>query len=549
MALCSFLDCSYFHDRLGSDGIVRAARANPTLIVGIAAGLVLVLTTRYLTSPWRKLPPGPRGLPFIGNAHQLKEEKWLLFSAWRKVYGDMFYVNAAGQPIIVINKHSVAVDLLERRATKYIDRPPNIVGWEILTGGLIFAFGRYDELCRRMRRTAQEAMNKVVVRSLDEYMTSEALVLARNTLQDASSWDHNLHHASGSVMLSCLYGEHALDSDHDPRIDFMNEYIEHVTRALAPGAHWVEMMPWMRYIPSNLAAWKRSAEHWYNKADSEFLRMFKDVQDKIVNGKAKASFCTTLVEQADRYGLSTRENAWLAATMFSGGAHTSAALMNWWSLAMLAYPEAQKRAQRELDAVVGRSRLPSFADAPHLPYITATVKELLRWGPVAPLGLPHYSTENDIYDGYFIPRGSVVIANVWELNRDPDIYGADANHFNPSRYLDEKGQLRSDIPGAQDDGHFTYGAYTFCFITFIALTTSRLWACIGKQVANKSLFIEIATCLWAFSLANVEGQKLDVNAFRDQGTVVRPKPFNIGIQPRYPDVFALLTQECEIRGR
>ena len=60
--------------------------------------------------------------------------------------GDLFYINAAGQPIVVVNKSSIAIDLLDRRATKYIDRPANIVGWEITTGGLFYAFGRFDDV-------------------------------------------------------------------------------------------------------------------------------------------------------------------------------------------------------------------------------------------------------------------------------------------------------------------------------------------------------------------------------------------------------------------
>ena len=71
----------------------------------------------------------------------------------------------------------------------------------------------------------------------------------------------------------------------------------------------------------------------------------------------------------------------------AGGAHTTASMMDWWTLAMLAHPETQERAQRELDAIVGRARVPTFADMPHLPYICAMVKEVLRWGPVVPLGL------------------------------------------------------------------------------------------------------------------------------------------------------------------
>ena len=62
------------------------------------------------------------------------------------VAGDLFYLNAAGQPIIVLNSHSVAIELLDRRSGKYMDRPSNIVGWQMMTGGLFFAFGGYNDV-------------------------------------------------------------------------------------------------------------------------------------------------------------------------------------------------------------------------------------------------------------------------------------------------------------------------------------------------------------------------------------------------------------------
>ncbi|KZV64301.1 cytochrome P450 [Peniophora sp. CONT] len=529
-------------------------RSHAVLSVGTVLGLAAILVVRYLKSPWRRLPPGPPGLPLIGNALQLKDEQWLLFSAWRKIYGasmtlclldtitniglgpgDMFYLNAAGQPIIVVNTHSIAVDLLDRRASRYADRPSNIVGWEIMSGGLFFAFGRDNDRWRRMRKASHEAVNKVVTHGVDEYLISDALALARSGLQNPSTWDDHLHRASGNSMLSCLYGEPPSYNEHDSRIGYINEFDEHLIRAITPGAHWVEMLPWLRHIPSRFAAWKKSAETLYREADGKFIRMFECVQESIVNGNEWPSFASTLIHQAGRYGLNTRENAWCTATMFAGGAHTTAAIMKWWTLAMLVYPDVQKRAQRELDVVVGRARTPTFADMPHLPYISAMVKEVVRWGPLAPLGVPHRSTEDDVYEGYFIPKGTIVIPNVWELNRDVEMFGIDADRFNPARYLDEKGQLLPDPPGTKDDGHFTYGF--------------GRRVCVGKHVANKGLFIEIATCLWAFSLANIEGQALNVNAFCDEGLVVRPMPFEVDIQPRFPEALALLTEECELRGR
>ena len=81
-------------------------------------------------------------------------------------------------------------------------------------------------------------------------------------------------------------------------------------------------------------------------------------------------------------------------------------------LAMAIHPEVQLRAQAELDSVIDTDRLPSFADRPRLPYIAAVQKEILRWAPVAPLGIPHSLMEDDEYQGYFIPKGTTVIQNI-----------------------------------------------------------------------------------------------------------------------------------------
>jgi cytochrome P450 len=150
---------------------------------------------------------------------------------------------------------------------------------------------------------------------------------------------------------------------------------------------------------------------------------------------------------------------------------------------MIAHPEIQKRAQDELDTVVGRSRTPTFGDAPNLPYIQALVKEFLRWRPALPLCVPHTTTEDDWYEGMFIPKGTLCLVNLWQCHHDPALYGPDAASFNPERFLDEHGKL---IPGpaeTRDDGHSTYGF--------------GRRACVGKHAANDSLFIDMATVLWA----------------------------------------------------
>jgi cytochrome P450 len=191
-----------------------------------------------------------------------------------------------------------------------------------------------------------------------------------------------------------------------------------------------------------------------------------------------------------------------------GGTDTISTVMAWWTLAMIAYPETQSRAHAELDAVIGRDRLPTFADYPHLPYLRAMVKEVLRWRPPAPFAAPHQSMEDDWYEGMFIPKGTTCIPNVWYMNRDPEIYGENAAHFDPARHLGNNAPGMSD---ARADGHFSYGF------------GRRL--CVGRHLANNTLFINIAIVLWAAKIERKKDESgeflpLDVDGCVDHGIVV-----------------------------
>ncbi len=82
-------------------------------------------------------------------------------------------------------------------------------------------------------------------------------------------------------------------------------------------------------------------------------------------------------------------------------------------LAMTMYPEIQRKCQAELDDVVGNDRLPTFADRDRLPYLATMLKEVIRWGPTTPLGAPHCVEQDDVHNGYFIPKGSIIMPNIW----------------------------------------------------------------------------------------------------------------------------------------
>ena len=154
---------------------------------------------------------------------------------------------------------------------------------------------------------------------------------------------------------------------------------------------------------------------------------------------------------------------------------------------MAMYPEVLRKAQAEIDTVVGVNRLPDFNDRPHLPYVNAIIKETMRWKMVLPIGkrffnvllqlfimagFAHMAIEDDEYDGCFIPKGTAVIGASWYVFRrrvktsfhtkvvyrsilhDPEVFEA-PEEFKPERYL-KNGQID---PGVRDPvvAAFGYG--------------------------------------------------------------------------------------------
>ena len=177
---------------------------------------------------------------------------------------------------------------------------------------------------------------------------------------------------------------------------------------------------------------------------------------------------------------------------------------------MIAFPEVQRRAQAEIDAIVGRDCLPTCADASRLPYVQAIIREILRYRPALPFLIPHAVTKEDWYKGMYIPKGTVCIANVWHCNHDREIFGEDADEFRPERHLDKNNELLPGPVETNQAGHVTFGF------------GRRI--CVGKDLANESLFINTVRILWATKLERTRDEDgmevpVDIETVVDAGVV------------------------------
>ncbi|KAF5368852.1 hypothetical protein D9758_002853 [Tetrapyrgos nigripes] len=462
-------------------------------IIGIF--VLSVLFFLFSKRPSARFPPGPSRIPVFGSLFQILSEVdftqcWLAFSKWKQLYGPLVYLDIAGQSLVILNSRKVVKDLLDHRASKYSDRPPNLVGGKYMTGHLNMVFMHYGESWRKMRRASETVLGPRVATNYHRKQTDESVLLAFGILNRPDSWKFQANRAASSSILSTVYDLPSIQSPDDPSIAFMEDFVHRTTLAMLPGSHLANMFPVLDYLPDYMSKWRTRAQNDFKRYTSTFQEMFLKIKNRSRNGMEQGpSFCATLVESEARHRMSDEESAWLAGVLYGAGQETSTSVLHWFFLSMVFFPEVQQRAQDELDRVVGRSRLPSFADMKHLPYIVAIINELQRWRPVVPIGIPHALIEDDYYEGYLIPKGTITVANVWSLNHDPEIYGPDADQFRPERHLDENGSLKDP----KDDGHFTFGF------------GQRV--CVGRYVANNFLFISCAMILWAMQIEPVKDAK------------------------------------------
>ncbi|KAG2023999.1 O-methylsterigmatocystin oxidoreductase [Coprinopsis cinerea AmutBmut pab1-1] len=191
------------------------------------------------------------------------------------------------------------------------------------------------------------------------------------------------------------------------------------------------------------------------------------------------------------------------------------------------YPDVQRKAQAEIDRVVGSHRLPTFNDHPRLVYLQAVLKEVFRWHTTVPLGLTHVSTEDYVYNGYFIPKGSNIMTNVWAIMHDPNVF-EDPFEFKPERYL-KNGEIDHTVL-APETAAFGFGR--------------RI--CPGRHLGKDSLTYVAACLLAVFDIRPPKDEngnpiKLELKVTSELAST--PLPFELDIVPRSPQHLSLLRTE------
>ncbi|KAJ8583483.1 cytochrome P450 [Rhizopogon salebrosus TDB-379] len=490
----------------------------------LAALVIIFLLRSYFAKPKLphgvQLPPGPPSTPLLGNALAVDvSAPWVTYKTWGSQYGDMVYMRLFGQENIIINSEETARDLLEHRSQNYSDRP-EIATIELLGVDYNTSFMRYNSRWRLQRKMLQQSFRQDVVFNFRSMQAGKTHELLLNLLEAPLEYPKHLHALAGSIIMSSVYSYEAARRD-DYMVEDAAKAVQIITTEMRSKVTAIFcIFPSLLRLPSWLPGMrlKRIAplakELVVHFLDSSFAHTERGLATGSISSCMVVDHLLKLDESDSDFAWQKKAVKESAATALAAGVDTTAsALMNF-ILAMILYPHVQEKAHDLIESVVGTNRLPTLQDRPSLLYVDAILRECLRWNPVIRLAIPHSTVDSDVYENYYIPKGTSVTANIWAMCHNEAKY-PNPSEFNPERFLNADGTLTDD-------------------------TVSVVWGfgrriCPGRHLAQASLWSAMVGLLTVFKFAKAKdenGKKIDIQPRWRAGLVVDPLPFPCSITAR-----------------
>ncbi|EKM54974.1 uncharacterized protein PHACADRAFT_142793 [Phanerochaete carnosa HHB-10118-sp] len=485
--------------------------------------------------------PGPRGWPLLGYLRSIESPAWVTYRQWSDEYNsDVLGMNILSTNLVIANTLKAATELLETRSAICSDRYVcallllQMVGFDWNIG-----VARYGPYWRDARRVFSQAFHPQVVvryRPAEVKLTHKFL---RDLIDTPEDFRGHIKSFSGRQILHITYGLDIQDHD-DPYIAAAERGGQIASACMIPGSYLVDLVPILKYVPEWFpgAGFKRQAREWRKEVEHTINAPFAAIKTRgdLTPDCAAKPLLDRLLDSSDDPAYAEYVLKGALATSYIVGVDTVASTLETFFLSMTLHPEVLREAQCAVDRVCA-GRLPNFSDYDVLPWIHAIVKECLRWRPAIPMNFAHRLTRDDVYEGYHIPQGALVLANNWAILHDPEAYpGPEA--FNPRRFLRAcpgagSGDVKLD-PMVRDPALAAFGF------------GRRI--CPGRHMAYESIWLAIASVIAVFDVTkavDAHGKVVEPSGEYTDGFLSAPKPFRCKLSPRSRAYAALVHAALE----
>ncbi|XP_059414951.1 cytochrome P450 2K1-like [Carassius carassius] len=485
---------------------------------GTLLGAWLLLLGLYLLSSGSKSqkegkePPGPKPLPLLGNLLNLDLTRpFDSFCELSKTYGNIFQVFLGPKKTVVLVGYKTIKEALVNHAEVFGDRDI-APSFQIMNDkhGIIFSNG---ENWKEMRRFAISNLRDLGMgkRGSEEKIIEEIQYLKGELDKfEEKPFDTTqpVNYAVSNIISSIVYGSRFEYTD--PRFtEMVNRANENVHFAGSTSMMIYNIFPWLGPILKN----KRIIENNIVQSRKHMTKLFNGLLETL-NPHDRRAFVESFLfrKQSDEQSgkkdsFFHQDNLMMSVTdLFVAGTDTTGMTLRWGLMFMAKYPHIQARVQEEIDRVIG-GRQPVVEDRKKLPYTDAVIHETQRLANIVPLNLPHMTSCDVTFNGYFIKKGTTVVPLLTSVLKDPSEWEK-PNSFYPEHFLDEKGQfVKRDA--------------------FMPFSAGRRM-CLGESLARMELFLFFTSLLQSYRFTTapgVSGDELDLKGV--VGITLNPSPHKL----------------------
>ncbi|CAL1262529.1 unnamed protein product [Larinioides sclopetarius] len=497
------------------------------LITALLIGSLCLLVYLFLSGRKGKTLPGPYGLPLVGYIPFMSSKPYLDLQELAKTYGSVFSLHLGSQHCIILDDYQSTKDAFAQDA--FLGRPPENP-FDLRKATL--ETGAFNGLpWKEQRRFSLQMLKDLGFgKSHLEDMIKEEIHDLLDHLGKSNGQPVEvkpvLAPSMSNNIASLVFGKRL--KYEDPVRKMLDKSLTESANA-AGQVTWQLFFPWLARVAKFLRLGNegiiaqllkdtrdytlKEIEEHERTLDPNNLRDYIDGYLVEIGKRNDPAFCKEVLED-------------MIGTFFGAGSETVRLSVNWLVLTMAARQDIQKKVQQEIDNVIGTERLPSWDDHKKMPFTEATIMELMRWRTIVPINILRYTLWDTELNGFFIPKDSYVLANLWSIHHNPKYWGEDAEEFRPERFLTED---RNEVIKSE---YFI----PFSIVHFVIMDKSS-----EKQVSDRvqanlmpartEVFLYFTAILQKFDISLPEGAKPDF--YGQLGIGLGPKPYKVSLKKRF----------------
>ncbi|TRY72357.1 hypothetical protein TCAL_01006 [Tigriopus californicus] len=486
-------------------------------LVGVAVAVIFVISVIKASVRPANFPPGPPSLPLVGYVPFLDVRNiGRSFDKLSKRYGDVFSVFLGKSPCVVLNSYPVIKEALSMK--EFSGRPSMFSGTFFQKGkiGITTTEGKDWELQRNffhnhMVELVQGKGNLGFQDLILDEVHDLKMDLAKK-VGEPLPVSYRFNVSIINILWTIASGRRL----HSQQQEFQSVYecIDKITQFMSRAAIMSFIPGLSRIVPESISKMEKGRYHRdrFLNISQKWIREHKEAYRGNRGADLQDAYLAKVGEGAESFtedglGAVLRE-------MFVVGSETQSTMLRWAIRILSVHKDVQRQVQDEMDELGERNRDIVWEDRHNMHFTRATVAEIQRFADITPNGLVHKTVADVDFHGFYLPKGTNVIANMTSCHRSPD-YWKKPNEFYPAHFLDENGKFVD-----AKEGFVPYG-----------IGTRR---CPGEDVANMAIFLILANFLNTFSLRLPTGDKREIKTQYEAGTgfIRNPQAYKVILQHR-----------------